>query len=104
MRKIVEHVADEGLDALLGEHVTLLCTNYFYTGKLIGVNKNGVLLENASVVGDTGSFSNPILETVQSVMWKNVYSLGTNFWYVQKSAIESFGVLPKDSNGAPFPI
>lgn len=87
MRKIVEDVAGEGLDALLGKNVTLLCTNCFYTGKLIGVNKNGVLLENASVVSDTKSFSDP--------KWKNVESLGKKNWYVQKSAIESFGVLPK---------
>jgi hypothetical protein len=38
-------------------------------------------------VFDTGSFSDP--------KWKNVEALGTKNWYVQKSAIESFGVLPK---------
>jgi hypothetical protein len=87
MRKLVQEVAGEGLDALLGENVTLLCANYFYTGKLIGVNETCILLENASVVFDTGSFSDP--------KWKNVEALGTKNWYVQKSAIESFGVLPK---------
>lgn len=32
MRKLVEEIAGEGLDKLLGERVTLFCLNYIYTG------------------------------------------------------------------------
>ena len=45
MKKIVE-VSGEGLEGLMGEQVTLFCMNYFYTGKLTGVNDNDVQLQN----------------------------------------------------------
>ena len=84
MRKIVTEVEGEGLEALLGERVTLFCMNYFYTGNLTGVNKTCVLLEDAYVVFETGSFD--------SKTWKDAQKL-PNAWYVQTSAIESFGKL-----------
>lgn len=34
----VIEVPDEGLVALLGKQVLLMCVNYFYTGKLVGVD------------------------------------------------------------------
>lgn len=73
-----------GLESLLGERVTLWCANYIYTGKLSGVNADCVLLEDASVVYETGDFSSPA--------WKDVQRL-PNRWYVTKAGIESFGVL-----------
>ena len=39
MKKIVDDVDGEGLEKFLGEKVLLMCSNYFYTGKLIGVNE-----------------------------------------------------------------
>lgn len=84
MKKIVEEVSREGLDKLLGERVTLFCLNYIYTGKLSGINDSCVLLTDAAIVYETGSFSNQ--------KWKDAQSLPRD-WYVQKSAIESFGVL-----------
>ena len=83
MKKIVE-VSDEGLEGLLGETVTLLCMNYFYTGKLIGVNATCVKLENPSIVYETGEWS--------SKSWKDAQKLPGDI-YVQVSAIEAFGVL-----------
>ena len=56
MKKIVEEVGGEGLDKLLGERVTLFCANYIYTGQLTGVNDTCVLLTDAGVVYETGSF------------------------------------------------
>jgi hypothetical protein len=46
MRKIVEvtEVSGEGLEALLGQKVILLCLNYFYTGVLEGISSDCVLL------------------------------------------------------------
>lgn len=37
MQEVVE-VSGEGLEALMGKKVTLFCANYFYSGKLVGVN------------------------------------------------------------------
>ena len=56
MKKIVEEVNGEGLDKLLGDRVTLFCLNYIYTGKLSGVNETCVLLTDAAIVYETGSF------------------------------------------------
>jgi hypothetical protein len=83
MKKIVE-VSDEGLEGLLGETVTLLCMNYFYTGKLVGVNSTCVKLEDPSIVYETGDWS--------SRAWKDAQKLPADI-YVQAASIEAFGVL-----------
>lgn len=86
MKKLVkvEEVENEGLIGLMGENVTLFCLNYIYTGKLIGVNAEYVKLEKALVVYETGAFSDP--------KFKDAQALPHDF-YIQKSAIESFGKL-----------
>ena len=86
MKKLVQvqEVEGEGLTALLGQVVTLFCMNYIYTGKLAGVNTSCVLLEAASIVYETGAFSDK--------SWKDAQRL-PNDLYVQLSAIEAFGVV-----------
>lgn len=84
MKNLVNMTEGEGLVALLGNRVTLFCMNYFYTGKLASVNDTCVLLEDAAVVFETGAFSDKD--------WKDAQKL-PNSWYVQTSAIESFGIL-----------
>lgn len=84
MRKIIEEVSGEGLERLLGECVTLFCLNYIYTGKLIGVNASCVLLEEASIVYETGELTDK--------KWRDAQKL-PNAWYVQMACIESFGIL-----------
>lgn len=84
MRKIVEEVSGEGFQKLLGERITLFCMNYIYTGKLIGVNETCLLLTEASIVYETGELT--------SDKWKDAQRLPHD-WYVQCSAVESFGVL-----------
>jgi hypothetical protein len=84
MKKLIEQVDGEGLEALMGERVTLFCLNYIYTGKLTGVNDTCVLLEDAAIVYETGSFD--------SKDWQDAQKLPHD-WYVQTSAIESFGKL-----------
>lgn len=84
MKKLVEEVSGEGLDKLLGERVTIFCAVYIYTGKLIGVNYDCVLLADAAVVYETGPFDDK--------KWKDAQPLPFN-WYIQKSMIESFGIL-----------
>jgi len=85
MKKLVEIDDKEGLEKLLGEVVTLFCDTYIYTGKLIGVNEQDVLLENPSIVYETGEFS--------SKTWKDAQSLNTKQWYVRTSKIESYGIM-----------
>jgi len=86
MKKIVnvKELNGEGLEALLGERVTLFCVNYIYTGKLTGVNKTCVLLEDAAIVYETGELT--------GLDWKDAQNLPNN-WYVKRHAIESFGML-----------
>jgi hypothetical protein len=86
MRKLVEvtEVAGEGLDSLLGQNVLIFCLNYIYTGKLTGVNDSCILLEQPSIVYETGPWSD--------AKYKDVQRLHCDKWYVQRSAIESFGV------------
>ena len=82
MRKLIEEIAGEGLESMLGEVVTLFCLNYIYTGQLVGVNTSCILLKNPAIVYETGPFSDP--------SWKDVQKL-PNQLYVMQSAIESFG-------------
>lgn len=86
MKKIVtvSEVEGEGLIGLMGRRVTLFCMNYIYTGTLTGVNDTCVLLEDPSIVYETGDFS--------SKTWKDSQKLPYS-WYVQISSIESFGEL-----------
>jgi hypothetical protein len=83
MKKIVEQVEGEGLEKFLGEPITLFCANYIYTGKLSGVNDSCVLLTDAAIVYETGAFNEK--------GWKDAQKLPGGEWYVQHSAIESFG-------------
>lgn len=84
MKRLVEQVEGEGLEALMGERVTLFCANYIYTGKLVGVNTTCVLLHDPAVVYETGPFT--------SKDWNDAQAL-PGPWYVQTNAIESFGLL-----------
>ena len=80
----VTEVDGEGLEALLNENVLLFGLNYIYAGKLVGVNEKFVKLENAKIVYETGSFS--------SKGYTDAQDLPGASWYVQTSAIESFGL------------
>ena len=86
MKKIVQvqEVNGEGLEALMGQRVTLFCLNYIYTGNLTGVNDTCVLLEEPAIVYETGAFT--------TKDWKDAQKL-PNALYVQRCAIESFGVV-----------
>ena len=83
MKKImsVTEVDGEGLEGLLGERVQLWCLNYIYTGLLTGVNENDVLLEDASVVYETGAFD--------ADSWGDAQRLPAPL-YVRISMIESY--------------
>lgn len=86
MKKLapVVEVENEGFMALMGEVITIFCLNYTYTGKLVGVNDTCVLLEDPSIVFETGDFS--------TNSWKDAQKL-PNQLYVQTGCIESFGIV-----------
>ena len=81
MKKIIECDDKEGLDSLLGKRVFFMCLNYFYVGELVGVNNTCVLLENASIVYETGEWGAPA--------WKDAQRVGRPV-YVRLGCIESF--------------
>lgn len=83
MKKVVTvtEVEGEGLVALMGRKVILFCLNYIYTGTLTGVNQSCVLLDDAAIVYETGSFNDKSFKDAQ----KLPHSL-----YIQTNAIESF--------------
>jgi hypothetical protein len=82
MKRIVEVQALSGLDTLMGEQVLLLCGNYFYVGKLVGVNKTCVALQDCSIVYETGGWSD--------AKWKDSQSMGPGETYVRIQWIEAF--------------
>jgi len=84
MKKYIVEDKEEGFLKLIGERITIFCNSYIYCGKLIGVNDTCVLLEKAEIVYETGGFD--------SKEWENAQKLPHN-WYVQMSAVESFGIL-----------
>ena len=84
MKCLVKEVENEGLAGLLGQTVTLFCGIYIYTGELVGVNESCVKLSDAKIVYETGPLTDKL--------WKDVQTLPTEKLYVQRSAIEAFGV------------
>ena len=77
-------VPDEGLFALMGKRVTLMCSNYFYLGTLVGVNDTCVKLDSPSIVYETGAFTDTKYKDAQAL---------PNSIYVQISHIEAFGII-----------
>jgi hypothetical protein len=84
MKCLVKEVEGEGLEALIGQTITLFCGVYIYTGKLVGVNESCVKLESAKIVYETGELT--------SKSWSDAQALPGD-WYVKSAAIESFGIL-----------
>ena len=86
MKKVVQYaeVEGEGLEALLGESVILLCNNYFYAGVLTGVNTTCVLLTEAKIVYETGDWG--------AKTWANAQAFPGGSLYVQRAFIEAFGL------------
>jgi hypothetical protein len=83
-KQTVEEVENEGLMALLGKTVTFFCMNYIYAGKLIGVNKTCIKLENAHIVYETGPYTDKKFKDAQKL---------NDCFYLQLDTIESFGEL-----------
>ena len=83
MKRIVETQDVAGLESLLGENVLLLCMNYFYTGKLVGVNDTFVELQSPAIVYETGAWTEK--------GYKDVQALHVSEFFIHRAAIEAFG-------------
>lgn len=70
---------------LLGKTVTLFCSNYFYRGKLLDVEKDCLVLGDPSIVYETGEWS---ADEYKDSQYLNIPKL-----FVTKQSIESFGVI-----------
>lgn len=79
-------VEREGLLALIGKKVLVMCMNYFYAGELIGVNETCIKLKDCFQVMETGTHSD--------TKFKDAQKIGDE-WYIQTSSIESFGETKK---------
>lgn len=84
MKKLVEVAEDGGLESYMGQRVTLYCCRFFYTGELIGVSDDCVVLKGGGIVYDTGDFKDK--------EWKNYQKLPHD-WCVARQSIESFGIM-----------
>ena len=79
-------VPNSGLVSLIDKTITVYCSAYIYSGKLVGVNDTCIELSGTKIVYDTGSFSNKDWATAEKFP-------GDGQWFVQNSSIESFGIL-----------
>jgi hypothetical protein len=86
VEQVLSDVDGEGFTALLGKRVTIFCAAYIYSGVLVGVNTDCVKLAEAGIVYETGAFTTKTWQDYQPFPAPGV-------WYVQKSAIEGFGIL-----------
>lgn len=77
-------VGEIGLPSLIGQSVLLFCLSYIYLGKLTAVGDACVELTDPSIVYETGAFN--------TKHYTDAQQLHIDKWYVQRSAIESFGV------------
>lgn len=83
MKKLIVEEKNEGMMKLLGEVITVYCMSFIYSGKLIGVNDECILIEGARIVYDTGGHN--------TKTWANSEPMPGE-WYIMKNAIESFGI------------
>jgi hypothetical protein len=81
MKRLVETVDSDGFDTLLGKKIVVWCMNYFYSGKLIGVNEQFIQLDDACVVYETGELTAKNFKDAQPL---------PHTCFVRTSAIESY--------------
>ncbi len=87
MKKIATMIeVEDGLETLLERKVLIFCMNYIYTGVLKGVNQTCILLEQASIVYETGAFDKKSFTDAQKL---------PNPLYIQSASIESFSETDK---------
>ena len=84
MKKLIDTIESNPLEQLLGENVTLWCECYIYAGKLVGVDNDFAVLEDAKIVYETGVLTESGFKDAQVL---------PSEWNVMREKIESFGVM-----------
>ena len=64
---VIQEVEGEGFEALIGKPVLVFCAIYNWHGTLVGVNDKCILLENPSLVFETGAFTQKNFSDVQKL-------------------------------------
>ena len=88
MKRLIEEKDDEGFVGLIGERIQVWCANYIFAGRLVGVNDHDIMLEDASIVYETGPLTDK--------KWKDAQKLLPKYWYIRTAAIESYGKEEKE--------
>lgn len=73
-------VEGEGLEALIGKRVLVMCVGYFYHGTLVSVNSEFLKLDDCAIVYETGAWSDKAFKDAQLI---------GDGHYVMTQAIES---------------
>lgn len=87
LKKVGSFCSDLGSDLVyddyIGKTVMFMCVNYFYEGTVVGVTKDTIVLDDASIVYETGDWKEKNYSDIQKL---------PSLIHVQKHAIESFGL------------
>lgn len=75
-------------EKLLGKQVFVMCTNHFFTGTLVSEDAEEIVLENSSIVFETG--------LIESAQWKLAEKMPMNQLRIKQALIESYGALNMD--------
>ncbi len=95
VKKYIEKETDNPLEEggysnLIGENITVFCCRYIYYGQLIEEGEKYIKLKKPSIVYETGCFSEK--------KFKNIQSMNTDSFCINKDSIESFGILDKNES------
>jgi len=75
-------------EELVGQVITVLCLNYYsYTGKLVEITSTCFKLENPTM-----TFNQTRRFNERSRLELDTQALPAQFWYIELTAIESFGL------------
>lgn len=85
MKRVIVQSTNEGIESLLGETVTLLCTRYIYTGTLVGVNDHFCILQDPYIVYETGAWDKKD--------WSDAQKLPNKEHHIMLQSVESYGVM-----------
>lgn len=87
MKRLVETETKDELEKYLDKQIVFLCSNYFYTGKLVGFNDDFFTIKDPAIIYETGSWSNK--------EWKDCQKMNEDEISVMKHSIECFFITTK---------
>ncbi|MFW9899892.1 MAG: hypothetical protein ACFFDY_01235 [Candidatus Thorarchaeota archaeon] len=82
MKRIIETETKQELEVYLDQQLFIFCGIYHYTGTLIAINDNFLILKNPYIVYETGAWQNK--------SWNDCQKLPTNELCIRLNSIESY--------------